>query len=783
ATHQYYQSHADQWTVLQPTEIETRLPERAEVTKAAEIVFPDPPQPGQQTHFMLKTAEPLIVRSLRMEVLPTDMHGGKIGRGPDGHFSADLSITHQPRVEQKANASETMISVVPRYVRIELPKRGILSLAEVQIHAPTETGAIPKNIAAQGKASQSSMASAGAPQRAIDGNTSGKYADDSTTHTKNENQPWWELDLGEPTAIQDIIIWNRTDSAADRLNGFRLVLLDENRQPVYREHPNLPAPQVQAKIPKQFPRLELLDPQKVSSVQADRFRTNRYSNGQPSPFISGRWESGPARWQLPKNETDLPHTAVYHLNEAILLNPEDRLKIELLSEDVGRVRFSISPTSRMDVKAPVFSESLSTRLSELPATGSLGNSLAKLSDAQRDDFKAAWYLHKTAHDKLASDVTRHRRAVAECRSGFAFTMVSQPVPTVKTRTSRVLPRGNWQDETGQTVVPNTPHFLAGYEEQPPSRLSRLDLANWLTSPENPLTARHYINRLWKHFFGKGLSNVLDDLGNQGEWPSHPQLLDWLASEFSSDWDRKNITRLIVTSHTYRQQASVRSELKQGDPYNRLLAQQSARRLEAEIIRDNALAIAGLLQTGWVGGPSIFPYQPEGYYANLQFPNRRYQPNIDGRQYRRGVYMHWQRTFLHPMLANFDAPSRDECAADRITSNSPQQALTLLNDPVFVEAAQAFAMRLIQQLPQGDLDERLHLAFQMALARNPSPDECRALHKFFETQKDYFKNNPADAAAALAGVSPLPSPVSPEQMAAFTQVCRVILNLHETITRY
>jgi len=219
----------------------------------------------------------------------------------------------------------------------------------------------------------------------------------------------------------------------------------------------------------------------------------------------------------------------------------------------------------------------------------------------------------------------------------------------------------------------------------------MDLANWLTSKENPLVARHYVNRIWDQFFGTGLSSQIDDLGNQGEWPSHPDLLNWLASEFQQSWDRKKVIRLIVTSHAYRQRAAVDNAHFEADPYNRMLSHQSARRLEAEIVRDNALSIAGLLNTQWVGGPSVFPYQPPGYYANIQFPNRSYKPDYDGRQYRRGVYMHWQRTFLHPMLTNFDAPSRDECVAKRTQSNSPQQALTMLNDPVFVEASRAFAI--------------------------------------------------------------------------------------------
>jgi len=259
--------------------------------------------------------------------------------------------------------------------------------------------------------------------------------------------------------------------------------------------------------------------------------------------------------------------------------------------------------------------------------------------------------------------------------------------------TRVLPRGNWQDESGDIVQPEVPHFLP----QPPNpdgrRLTRLDLAKWLVSPENPLTTRAVVNRLWKQFFGTGISAVVDDLGAQGEWPVHPELLDWLACEFRDGpeknlteratrnmphaWDYKHMVKLMVMSSAYRQDSNQRPELKEIDPNNRLLACQSPRRLEAEFVRDNALSIAGLLNEE-IGGPSAHPYQPVGYYANLQFPDRDYYPEKDERQYRRGVYAHWQRTFLQPMMANFDAPSREECTAARIVSNTPQLVTVLAN---------------------------------------------------------------------------------------------------------
>jgi hypothetical protein len=270
-----------------------------------------------------------------------------------------------------------------------------------------------------------------------------------------------------------------------------------------------------------------------------------------------------------------------------------------------------------------------------------------------------------------------------------------------------------------------------------------------------------VNRLWKQFFGAGLSNVLDDLGSQGEWPSHPELLDWLAAEFrDSGWDVKHMVRLIVSSETYQQAAANRPELQAVDPQNRLLASQSPRRLDAEFIRDNALAIGGLLDTRLLGGPSVRPFQPNDYYTAIQFPGRQYVVQQDDQRYRRGLYMHWQRTFLHPMLAAFDA-----------------QALTLLNDPNFYEAAGALAARLLD-LPDKSAEGRIRVAFQRALARDPSAEEAAGLVKFLETSTTFFRANPVDADKAAAGV-----PGDKAEAAAMVQLARVILNLHETITRY
>jgi hypothetical protein len=241
-----------------------------------------------------------------------------------------------------------------------------------------------------------------------------------------------------------------------------------------------------------------------------------------------------------------------------------------------------------------------------------------------------------------------------------------------------------------------------------------------------------------------------------------------------------MVRLMVTSRTYQQVSATRKDLAEKDPANRLLSEQSARRLDAEFVRDNALSISGLLSDDTIGGPSVKPYQPDDYWANLNFPERDYVASTGDDQYRRGLYMHWQRTFMHPMLAGFDAPSREECTADRFQSNSPQQALTLLNDPSFVEAARGFALRL----KPGTDEQRIREAVKLALSRDPKSGELDSLTKFLATQRETYQSKPDDAVAFLkTGLSNPGTGQDPAELAAWTQLCRVILNLHETITRY
>jgi hypothetical protein len=509
-------------------------------------------------------------------------------------------------------------------------------------------------------------------------------------------------------------------------------------------------------------------PLTIAWSQADRQRPSKYVRGHIPAYLDSAWQSGPEVWQLPKDEAKLPHTAVYHLEQPLTLEPGETLVVKLASANVGRVRVSVSPLVRSVAGLPAVQNSLAKALQSAP---------------ESNPAASAYFLATVPKTKYPALVKELLEAIGNLHSGHTLTMVAEALPKEKHRISRVLPRGNWLDKTGEIVKPGLPTFLV--KTQGDRTLTRLDLAEWLTSKDNPTTARHWVNFTWKQFFGRGLSSKLDDLGSQGDWPSHPLLLDWLASEFvESGWDRKQIVRLIVTSATYKQSAVQRKDLMDRDPDNRLLAQQTPRRLEAEAIRDNALAVAGLLSMEFIGGPSVLPYQPAGHWSVITFPNRPYVPSSGSEQYRRGLYQHWQRSFLHPMLTNFDAPQRDECTADRPVSNSPQQALTLLNDPTFVEAAVALSDQVLASDPQMPPEKFIAGCMERVVNRLPTDDESKRLVELASRQVEYFTQHPAEVEALLKKLQYKPTTkVDAAKLAGWAQIARVMLNLHETITRY
>jgi hypothetical protein len=394
-------------------------------------------------------------------------------------------------------------------------------------------------------------------------------------------------------------------------------------------------------------------------------------------------------------------------------------------------------------------------------------------EAIREYFE--WSTPATAPLRAELNKLEGERSIVDSQIARVVTAVA-----VKPQETRILARGNWMDDSGEVVEPAIPGFL-GKLSTGGRRATRLDLANWIVSDQNPLTARVMANRYWREFFGTGISKTVDDLGSQGEWPTHPELLEWLASEFKQDWDVKHLIHTIVLSHTYRQSSLPTPEIDAKDPENRLYARQSRFRVDAENVRDVALEVSGLLQNRF-GGPSVKPYQPDGYMATLNFPKREYSASRGADLYRRGVYTLWQRTFLNPSLLNFDAPTREECTVNRVMSNTPLQALDLLNDPIFVEAARVFAENALSK-GGSNFDRQLNWIFNEALDRAPSPQEKAILVEVYRDNLKRFTTSPQDAKTFVSvGDSPVPERVKVPQLAAVTTVTRAVLNLHETITR-
>jgi len=341
-------------------------------------------------------------------------------------------------------------------------------------------------------------------------------------------------------------------------------------------------------------------------------------------------------------------------------------------------------------------------------------------------------------------------------------------------------KGDWR-EHGAEVEPDTlailPPLPAGEKH------TRLSLARWLVSPENPLTARVAVNRLWQELFGRGIVYTSDDFGTQGDRPTHPELLDWLASEFQSrGWSMKQMVRLMATSSAYRQSANARPELVARDPENTLLARQSRLRLPAELIRDEALSAAGLLDLR-VGGPSVKPPQPKGV-AELSYQNSvKWVESAGADRYRRGLYIHFQRTTPYPQLMNFDGPSANLSCTRRERTDSPLQALNLMNDPVFFEAAQGLAFRVMRE-SNGDFRDRLNYAYALVLGRTPSAREAERMGMYFDDTLNGLKRQvEAQQPETVAALFPNRIEGVPQvEAAAWVELSRVLLNLDEFITR-
>ncbi|MDD7984019.1 PSD1 and planctomycete cytochrome C domain-containing protein [Lentisphaera marina] len=397
-------------------------------------------------------------------------------------------------------------------------------------------------------------------------------------------------------------------------------------------------------------------------------------------------------------------------------------------------------------------------------------------NAEKEEKFNALYMQLKKTKKNSQAYKDLNKQISRLRNEAQLCLVTE---AQKPRVTRIFPRGNWMDESGEVVQPAVPHFLKQINKK--ERANRLDLANWLCSENNPMAARAFVNRVWELYFGRGISGNTDDLGSQGEFPDNPELLDYLAGHFAKDWDIKKLIKAIVMSETYRLSTERSDQMKSEDPYNRFLARQCILRLDAEFIRDSSLQLSGLLNDK-MGGRNVMPYQPQGYYDSMNFNPFKYKSERNDEQYRKAVYMHFQRTFLHPFLVNFDVPNREIALCSRTPSNTPLQALTLLNDPTFVEAAKILAQRLIKEGGQSP-EAKLKWLYLNALSRQAEQQEIETLKAFYEEQVKFYQSNPEQAQGLLkVGNKKVDPHLNAAELAAWTQVARGMMNTHEFIVR-
>jgi hypothetical protein len=389
----------------------------------------------------------------------------------------------------------------------------------------------------------------------------------------------------------------------------------------------------------------------------------------------------------------------------------------------------------------------------------------------RQNFSSGW-------KDLSAELAQKENDLKSLEAQIPMTMVSRELD--KPRDTYLLLRGQY-DAHGEKVSPNVPAVLpplVGVE-----KTNRLALAKWLVARDNPLTARVTVNRFWQRYFGTGIVKTAEDFGSQGEAPSHPELLDWLAAEFmDSGWNMKRIHRLILTSSTYKQSSRITPELLHKDPQNRLLARGPRFRMDAEMIRDSALALGGLLVEK-VGGPSVKPYQPPGLWTEVSYGFKEdYTADKGQGLYRRSMYTYWKRQSPPPGMITFDAPSREVCTVRRQRTNTPLQALELMNDPQYLEASRGLARRMMTE--SGSTPEkRREFAYRLATARKPSQTELQILKEAFQKQLADFQANPEAATGFLGVGDSKPDAIfSPGEFAAWTSVASMILNLDATVTK-
>jgi hypothetical protein len=602
-----------------------------------------------------------------------------------------------------------------RIVRVELPgKQRFLHLAEVQVYSGG------KNVALHGTAKQSSTDFGGDAKRAIDGNTNGDYNANSVCHTGLEDNPWWEVNLGQEMPVEKIVLWNRTDGGEgilSRMKGYRLVLYENGRK------------------------------------QIDERKSDAYPNPSTEYAFDG------------VREVILKAAGgVYVPDKPFTVGKDTVLQIKL--DHAGAGKFRLQATD--DVRA--------RGAAEIPTPV---QAILKRPEAERSKDEAAKLA--AFHRSIAPELAPIREKLAATKKHLeglkaAITVpIMRDLPENRRRKTQIQIRGNFLVK-GKDVSEGVPGILHPFPEG--EAKNRLGLARWLMSPDNPLTARIVANRHWEQLFGAGLMSTSEDWGVRGEMPSHPELLDWLATELVRlKWDLKKFVKLLVSSAVYRQSSALTPALIARDPSNRLLARGPRFRLSAEAVRDQALAVSGLLSRKMFG-PSVYPPQPKSGLSAAFSNSTDWEPSKGEDRWRRGLYTFWRRSVPYPSMATFDAPDSFVCTVKRIPTNTPLQALVTMNDPVYVECCQNLARKIAAE-GGATPKERATYAFRRCLARPPKEAELASIVSLFEKSRAKYASDARRALAmATEPLGPAPQGADMADLAAWTVVGNVLINLDE-----
>lgn len=645
-----------------------------------------------------------------------------------------------------------------RFVRVELPgKEKMLQLAEVQVFSGTE------NVAMKRPAKQSSLYTDAAASRAVDGNTDGIYAKGSVAHTSGKDpDPWWEVELASELPVERVVVWNRTDGdVGRRLDGFRVVLLDAKRQTLWKSD--------STSAPEKNKAFAIGGPTSVifTSALADHEQAGFTAASVllPKDKTNKGWAIAP--------QMNKPHTLTLLSATPVLVPAGSRLRVTLEQKSEFKQhtlsRFRLATTDDVRVQS----------VADLPA-----EVLAAISTAA-DKRTPAQQQAITDHyvRRVAKEAAPERQKLAALKKQLAA-LKPVTVPIMKDldpkqhRMTKVQLRGNWQ-ALGDEVKAGTPAALHPLPANEPR--NRLTMAKWVVSRDNPLTARVQVNRLWETLFGTGIVRTSEEFGSQGDLPFHPELLDWLAAEFMErGWDVKHMIKLMVMTRAYRQTSVTSPALAERDPDNRLLARGPRFRPTGEMLRDQALAASGLL-SGKMYGPGVRPIAPN-IGLSTAFGRSNDWTTSDGEdKHRRSLYTEVRRNSPYPSFSTFDAGNREVCMIRRGRTNTPLQAFVTLNDPVFIETNQAMARKVLVEAK--DSPGRLGLMFKLCVSRVPNARELTALTKLHDESLAMYRASKEEAMKmATDPIGPAPKDADIAELAAWTTVANVVMNLDEFLMR-